>query len=127
MLSSAYCGVRYQHRIENRPNLQMARPILREGRMRFEGCFFLNGRRIPIFSKWPKTLSQAQKTACESGNQMVQVGIFVVALVKNAIVEVRLSSEVRNALTWTVVIVRNRKNFFIAGLEFGDGHGSIFS
>jgi hypothetical protein len=58
---------------------------------------------------------------------MVQVGIFVFGFIKYAIVEVGLAPEVRNALPWTVVIVRNRKNFLIAGLEFGDGHGSILA
>jgi hypothetical protein len=34
---------------------------------------------------------------------MIQVGIFVFGVVDNAIVEVRLASEVRNAFTWTIV------------------------
>jgi hypothetical protein len=58
---------------------------------------------------------------------MVQVGIFVSAVVKNAIVEVRLASEVRNALTWTIVVVHHRKHFLVAGLEFCHGHRSILA
>src|SRR5215813_11370969 len=59
---------------------------------------------------------------------MVQVGIFAVGLVKKAIVEMRLASEVRNALTWTIVVVRHRKYFLVTGLEFRHGHhGSILA
>jgi len=49
------------------------------------------------------------------------------SLVKNAIVEVGLTSEVGNALTWTIVVVHDRKDFLIARLEFCDGHGGILT
>ena len=56
---------------------------------------------------------------------MVQVGIFVFVVVKNAIVEVGLASEVSDARTWTIVVVQYRKHFLVAGLEFCRDHGSI--
>jgi len=58
---------------------------------------------------------------------MVQGGIFVFSLVKDAIKEVGLTSEFRDALTWAIVVVRDGKYFLVAGLEFCHSHGSILA
>jgi hypothetical protein len=58
---------------------------------------------------------------------MVQVGIFVFGLVKDAIIEVGLASEIRNPLTWTVVVVHDRKDFLITGLKHCVRHGTILA
>ena|SRR5215472_5929816 len=78
---------------------------------------------LPLFPDGP-ILRRKFKNPLRDRRQTVQVGILVLSLVKNAIVEVGLTSEVRNTCARSIMVVGDREHFLMARLEFCRDHGS---
>ena len=94
--------------------------------MGFQGYFPRMERRFPFCPNIPIFFRKFKDMLWER-RQTEQVAKFVPRLFKNAIVEVRLASEICNARAWTIVVVHDCKNFLVAGLEFCHAHAGILA
>jgi hypothetical protein len=92
----------------------------------FHVLSYPRGRLTPTFPDGPVFLCKV-KDVERNWSEPIEVGVVATLIAKDAIVEVRLALEVRNALTGSVVVFRDGKDFFVVGFDFSLAHTSILA